>query len=34
MKFAAESGDFHLWIGGSSRADLQAAFTLRGAEDE
>jgi beta-glucosidase len=30
MKLITEPGDFHVWIGGSSNAELQAAFTLTG----
>jgi beta-glucosidase len=28
MRRAAEPGDFHVWIGGSSEADLQASFRI------
>ncbi len=28
MKLAAEPGEFHAWIGGSSEADLQASFRI------
>ena len=28
MKFKAEPGEFHAWIGGSSEADLQANFRI------
>ena len=28
MKLAAEPGEFHVWIGGSSTADLQAGFRI------
>jgi beta-glucosidase len=28
MKLITEPGDFHVWIGGNSNADLQATFTL------
>jgi hypothetical protein len=28
MSLITEPGDFHVWIGGSSDAELQSAFTL------
>jgi hypothetical protein len=28
MSLITEPGDFHVWVGGSSNAKLQTAFTL------
>jgi beta-glucosidase len=28
MRLAAEPGEFHAWIGGSSAADLQTSFRI------
>ena len=30
MQLITEPGDFHVWVGGNSDADMQAAFTLTG----